>query len=152
MLPSLSVCATALKSSRRFPVPRVDVDRTGATKSRTLEFFVLYTGWNSAREFCLSPVAGEPLGIEFTKSVEMRLLRYERAGLLRRRRRKRGYEYSISMRGEERLVFLWERLGLLNPGTATTVEDKEVMRSRLRIASFLAKKHANERRAVRGGS
>ncbi len=145
MLPSQR--STALKAIRRFPVPRFGVDRTGATKSRSLEFFALDTSWHSAREFCSSPIANEFLGLEALKTVEMRLLRYSRAGLVKRRRRKRGYEYSISLLGEERLVYLWERLGYLNPSTATGAGDKEVMRSRLKIAVFLAKKHSEERSA-----
>lgn len=128
-------------------MPRFEVDRTGATKARTLEFFALDQSWYSAKEFCTSPTANEFLGLEALKTVEMRLLRYARVGLLKRRTRERGYEYSISLLGEERLVYLWERLGYLNESAASTAGDREVLRSRLKLAAFLAGKHSDERSA-----
>ena len=45
--------------------------------------------------------------------VSMRLLRYYRQGLLARRRKFHRFEYILTSKGKYRLLYLWEKLGML---------------------------------------
>jgi hypothetical protein len=82
--------------------------------------------------------------------VNVRLLRYTRAGLLERRRtRKRTrkryeYEYMLLPKGLDRYIFKLKSRGLLNPTNAKTVDQKEMMLNRIAVVRLLLEKRKEE--------
>jgi len=119
------------------------IDRSGQVKARTLEFFVINAGPHKAKELYSDPGVASPL-VKEGRSIEIRLLKYCRMGLLRRERDGRAYKYTITTEGEDRLRHLWDRLGYLNPILAGTEEDRDVLRKRLRTCIALTDKHLKE--------
>jgi len=92
----------------------------------------------------------------------MRLLRYAREGLVQRRRRQgqsKTYEYSITRKGEDRLVHLWKALGFLKVPEDWRSQgelgrlDKELAERRRQIAIGILRRHQveDELELARGG-
>ena len=96
------------------------IDRSGKVKMLTLETIYLI---QSSKKWCtvedlfreLEDVAASPFE-SGRRGVSMRLLRYERQGLLLRIKiRGRLTEYKLSQKGEDRLMYLWNKFKLLAP-------------------------------------
>ena len=60
--------------------------------------------------------------------------RYHAQRLLDRRRRSREYEYAITTVGKERLVYLWDKLGYLDPWKPSTKLELKLVKLRLEVA------------------
>ncbi|MGD1055356.1 MAG: hypothetical protein ABR867_04655 [Nitrososphaerales archaeon] len=118
------------------------------TKARTLEFYVLHEGWHRPKELIENALAGERESLPPERSsVKVRHLRYFRLGLLERRRARRGFEYTITTRGEKRLLHLWKSRGYLDPARAVTPLEREKLIYRKEVAILLLEKHIREARA-----
>ena len=122
---------------RKFPLSLSPEDpESNTTKRDTLEYFAYNQGWHSPRDL---EEGGDPRlssirSPEESKAIQMRLLRYSRQGLLSRRRRNRGYEYAISMKGEDRLFYLCDKLGETSTKKGgLPPEEKEKMTNRLNL-------------------
>ena len=115
-----------------------DVDLSGRIKMETLEQVYLSQiteGWCSAPN--LHVVLGEGhLYRSGWRCISIRLLRYCRQGLLLRRRNGRRYEYRLSEKGEDRLLYLYEKFSL-RPGWEFRGNlgriEKELAKTRRRI-------------------
>ena len=131
---------------KRYPFPVWDVDRTGNVKRRTLEFFVFNEGWHTAERIRREPGLDTWEDIyPDTRAVSIRLLRYTRAGLLQRREiRPHWYEYTITMEGERRWMFLAKKFGLLDPEKAKTVAERKEALERREEKVELLEKHEVE--------
>lgn len=128
---------------KKFPFPRVPVPTFDEAKMKTLAYFAVTPGWHSVKQFLNDPLASEGESLVLgTRSVPMRLFRYTRQGLLRRRRGRRGYEYEIAMRGEERLLHLWRKNGLLDPQKGKIESERNALEVRLKVENVLLEKHA----------
>jgi hypothetical protein len=120
--------------ARRPSVPLVNLDRSGRVKADTLEFFATKPGWHSPSDLQLDPLLGAIYSrFPDNKSIQMRLLRYCRLGILKRKRVGRRYLYSITRVGKKRLVYLWEKLGYLNQANATTEKEGNLFDARREV-------------------
>ena len=78
----------------------------------------------------------------------MRLMRYHRDGLLARKRRGKRFEYQITVKGEERLMYLWKKHGSyevnknLSPKEANV--KKKMAELRLKKGIYLLEKHMSK--------
>ncbi len=130
---------------RKFPVPSLPSRGFNESKMATLAYFAVTPGWHSQAQVKNDQLASDLERLfPRMKSVSMRLLRYTKQGLLMRRRGKRGYEYAITMRGEERLLHLWRSKGLLDPDEAKTEDERKVVSTRLRLERVLLERHSLE--------
>jgi hypothetical protein len=94
----------------------------------TLEYFLLNPGWSHTWTIRLSPeLSSVVMGEEESHAIQMRILRYSRQGLLERRKSSghRGFEYSITIKGEDRLFYLWEKMGKTRAEDNMTEEEKQ---------------------------
>lgn len=130
---------------RKFPIPSLPASGFNESKMATLAYFAVTPGWHPQAQVKNDSLASnlERL-IPRSKSVPMRLLRYTNQGLLMRRKGKRGYEYAITMRGEERLLHLWRSKGLLDPDKAKTEDEMNAVYTRLRLERFLLERYSLE--------
>jgi hypothetical protein len=113
----------------------VNLDRSGRVKADTLEFFATKPGWHSPSDLRVDPVLGAIYPrFPDNKSIQMRLMRYSRLGILKRRRAGRKYFYSITQAGKKRLVYFWEKLGYLDQANATTEKERNLFDARLEVA------------------
>jgi len=118
-------------------------------KLQTLEYFVLTPGWHSAEEVQNDSLASRWEGAApESRSVKMRLLRYSRMGLLAKTKVGRRWEYSVTTKGEERLLHLWRAGGLLDPHKANTNLDREEIATRLEVELILLDRHERELRLI----
>lgn len=99
--------------NRRYSRPIIDVDRSGMIKLSTLQSLIFE--WKSAKELGKNPLFLSNPYRSGWRCLSIRLLRYTREGLLQRRRVGRCYEYKISLKGEDRLCYLWDKFGSLSP-------------------------------------
>jgi hypothetical protein len=121
--------------AKRPSVPLVNLDRSGRVKADTLEFFATKPGWHSPSDLRVDPVLGAIYPrFPDNKSIQMRLMRYSRLGILKRRRAGRKYFYSITQAGKKRLVYFWEKLGYLDQANATTEKERNLFDARLEVA------------------
>jgi hypothetical protein len=120
---------------RKFPLSPKDAEEASAVKRDTLEYFAYIHGWHSPQELEEDPVLAGSQSPDKSRAIQMRLLRYSRQGLLSRRRAPRGYEYEITMKGEDRLFHLWEKLGDIkaNANGELTPEEAERMTNVLNL-------------------
>ena len=128
----------------KYRVPAFKATQSGAVKMRFLEHFASTPGAHSARDVSSDPQAsdGRP-GSSARMSAKVQLLRYYRAGLLERERRGRAYYYTITTRGEKRLIHMWRARGLLNPdGAKTDLERLQVENRLLKTEELLQKRLA----------
>lgn len=105
------------KPPRRYSPPMEDVDLSGAIKMMTLEdvlFRQLEEGWCSPYDLYENSRSYNRYRLK-SKCFSIRLLRYCRMGLLRRKRRNGIFVYTLSEKGEDRLLYLWKKLGCLDP-------------------------------------
>lgn len=105
----------------------------------TLEYFALTNSWSTKKMFLEDPaVASWENPLPGTR-INVRLMRYTRAGLLHRRRTKGRYEYEYKLapKGLDRFVFVLKDRGLLDPAKAKDPEDREKMLNRLAIVKLL---------------
>jgi hypothetical protein len=135
---------------KKYPFPTFGVDLSGDIMLGTLEYFAYAGGWRTKKQFL------EDFGVASWENptpgtrVNVRLLRYTRAGLLERRRtrkktRKRyEYEYMLSPKGLDRYIFKLKSRGLLNPTNAKTVDQKEMMLNRIAVVRLLLEKRKEE--------
>jgi len=104
---------------RKYPIALDDVDLSGKIKMMTLEWVLLkqnIKGWCSVMDLYRNPIFRlDHFYLSGSRCISIRLLRYYRAGLLQRRRKGRIFEYRLSRKGEDRLLYLWEKLGCLKP-------------------------------------
>lgn len=128
-----------VSKSRRYPVLLEPIDRTGRVKADTLEFFVRKSEPCTAKELYKDSYLTPPLR-NGGRSVEIRLLKYCRMGLLLRERNGRAYRYSITTEGETRLMYLWERLGYLTPDPAEGEDGVAAVKQRLTTCIKLVEK------------
>lgn len=141
---SLDVSNTSRREGR-YKVPVVDIDRSGTVKAQTLSYFSTYEGWYSAKELLKHPRLGRYLSkVPDDRAIQMRLLRYSKLGILERRKVSREYQYRITTAGEKRMLYLWEKLGYLDPSRANTDLQKKLMRLRLEIATSIRSKHVKD--------
>lgn len=105
----------------------------------TLEHFAHTTRWHTKKQFLKDPKVADWKSPAPGKRVNVRLLRYTRAGLLSRRRREGRYEYEyrLSPKGVDRYIYMLKDRGPLDPGKAETPEEKETMLNRLAVARLL---------------
>ena len=127
------------RTRRQYPVFVEPIDKTGRTKARTLEFFLNHKGPHKAKELYSDPEVASPL-MKGGRCIEIRLLKYCRMGLLSREREGRAYRYSITTEGENRLRYLWDRLGYLTVGPSNSELEREVVRKRLKTCIALVDK------------
>lgn len=130
---------------RRFPVA-LDSPKANEAKMLTLEFFLVFPGWHTAKELIRDPVVGSIYSADgTTRAVQMRLMRYSSMGLLERQREQGEYRYAITSKGEDRLFFLWGKYGHLDTKKeGLSAEEMDWMMGRLSIIIS-----ALERRLVR---
>lgn len=140
------------KTERRqaYPFPHVKPDRSGRVKMETLQYFDSHPGGRSATEMLRDPVLGAKVaGDGGDRALRMRLLRYSRDNLLRRRRKGGEYWYEITPSGEKRLIYLWEKNGQLSPDNATSLAAIDEMELKLaRAKSILAAREEELSRRV----
>jgi len=98
---------------RKFPLSDPLVDPPSLRKMTTLEFLFLHEGWHESSKIKADPdlrsISQEPSA---DRSIQMRLVRYCRQGLVRRKRVGHGYAYHLTPKGEDRLFYLWEKFGV----------------------------------------
>ena len=103
-----------------YRVSLMDIDISGKVKMVTLETIYLV---QSSRRWCncedlyreLKSMGASPFG-SGKRGVSMRLLRYRRQGLLIGwKARGKLTRYKLSEKGENRLMHLWKKFGLLSP-------------------------------------
>jgi hypothetical protein len=128
---------------RKFPLTRKDSEEEGAIKMDTLEYFVGFPGWHGPAELKDNPVLADSLLLKGSRAIQMRLLRYSKQGLLSRRRAPRGYEYMITMKGEDRLFYLWNKFGITDACRKLTSEESESMRELLNLKLAILKSRKN---------
>lgn len=106
---------------------------------KTLEHFAFTREWHTKEQFLEDPTVAEWENPTPGTRVNVRLLRYTRAGLLSRRRneRKYQYEYRLSPKGEDRYIYMLKDRGLLNPANAKSMLEKETMLIRLAAVKLL---------------
>lgn len=124
---------------KKYPFPTYEVDLSGGVMLNTLEHFAHTTRWHTKKQFLRDPMVADWEIPTPGKRVNVRLLRYTRAGLLSRRRREGRYEYEyrLSPKGEDRYIYILKSGGLLDPGNAKTPEEKELMLNRIAVAKLL---------------
>ena len=124
---------------KRFPYPALFVDKTGRVKRDTLEYFLIHPGLHTPQELNADPYLGSA---DETReaALQMRLLRYVAMGLLTREKVSRAWGYALTMRGEDRLLWLWDKFGVEEPPKDMTSEEREfrVKEIRHRIAGLEA--------------
>ena len=128
------------KTERRYPFPNFEPDRSGEVAALTLEYFVTHPTSHTATELTKDPVLGNTLARDQgDRALRVRLLRYSRQGLLRRKRERGQYHYEVTRRGENRLIHLWERAELLDPAKADSEAAREEMKARLELVKSILK-------------
>jgi hypothetical protein len=133
---------------RKYPFPSYTVEPNEA-KLQTLEYFVLTPGWHSAEEVRNDSLAsGWESAAPESRSVKMRLLRYSRMGLLAKMKVGRKWEYSVTTRGEERLLHLWRAGGLLDPHKTNTNLEREEIATRLEVEQIVLDREERELRRI----
>jgi len=112
----------------------------------TLEYFAVAGSWRTKKQFLGDPVVATWENPMSGTRVNVRLLRYTRAGLLQRRRTVKWYEYEywLTFKGVDRYVFMLKRRGLLEPANAKTEDEKEMMLNRLAAVKLLRMKQKSE--------
>lgn len=127
---------------RKFPSPSLSTPAFNESKMATLAYFAVTPGWHPQAQVKNDRLASDlERLIPRSKSVPMRLLRYTKQGLLMRRRGRRGYEYTITRRGEEWLLHLWRSKGLLDPDKAETEDEMKAVYIRLRLERVLLERY-----------
>jgi hypothetical protein len=128
------------KRERRYPFPGFEPDRSGEVAALTLKYFVTHPTSHTATELTKDPILGNMLARDRgDRALRVRLLRYSRQGLLLRKRERREYHYEITKFGENRLIHLWERAGLLDPAKADSEVAREEMKVRLELVRSILK-------------
>jgi hypothetical protein len=129
---------------RKFPLSLKDHEEASVVKRDTLEYFAYSHGWHTPQELEEDPLLAGPQSPNKSRAIQMRLLRYSRQGLLSRRRAPRGYEYEITMKGEDRLFYLWDMFGDSNANRELTPEETERMTKvlNLKLSILDARKRA----------
>jgi hypothetical protein len=118
---------------RKFPLSLRDSEESSTIKRDTLEYFAYSRGWHIPQELEEDPVLAGPQSPNKSRAIQMRLLRYSRQCLLSRRKAPRGYEYEITMKGEDRLFYLWDKLGDISANGELTPEEAERMTNVLNL-------------------
>jgi hypothetical protein len=135
------------KTERRYPFPYVKSDRSGRVAAQTLEYFVQHPTSHAVTELLRDPILGNMLAKDRgDKALRVRLLRYTRQGLLSREWESGEYRYKITRPGENRLIHLWGRAGLLDPEKADSQAAKEEMKLRLETQLSILKSQEEELR------
>ena len=133
------------RTERRYPFPWVKPDRSGMVATQTLEYFVHHPTSHTASELLRDPVLGNMLAADGgDKAIRMRLLHYTRQGLLAREWESGEYRYRITRSGENRLIFLWDQAGLLDPEKADSEAAKEQMKLRLKTQDSILESQVAE--------
>ena len=124
---------------KKYPFPTYEVDLSGNIMLNTLEHFAHTLQWHTKKQFLRDPMVTDWENPTPGKRVNVRLLRYARAGLLSRRKREGRYEYEyrLSPKGEDRYIYMLKSRGLLNPNNAKTPEEKETVLNRIKLAKLL---------------
>jgi hypothetical protein len=105
------------EKTRKYPI-RMRPDLSGKVKMETLEAVLIeqtMNDWCSPKKLYEESILGIKILFSEWRCISIRLLRYYRQGLLRRRRKCRGYEYQLSDRGERRLVYFYRKFNCLQP-------------------------------------
>lgn len=124
-----------------YRVSRVPPDATGRVKVDTLEFFVFHDGWHPIKELLQDPVLAAPYSQDRTsRAIHMRLARYAHRGLLVRRWTSGEYEYAITAKGEDRIIYLWEKLSYTDTMRTLTEVEKPLVERRLEKTIEIARK------------
>jgi hypothetical protein len=132
-------------TERRYPFPYVKPDRSGRVAAQTLEYFVHDPTSHAVTELLRDPILGNMLAKDSgDKALRVRLLRYTRQGLLSRKWESGEYRYKITRPGENRLIYLWERAGLLDPEKADSQAAKEEMKLRLKTRLSILRSQEEE--------
>ena len=97
---------------RKYPIPLMKIDRSGMIKLLTLENLIFE--WKSAKELLNDSIFETYIYLSDWRCISMRLIRYYRQGLLRRKKVGHCYKYKLSIKGEERLYYLWNKFNLLS--------------------------------------
>jgi len=99
---------------------------------------VRFPGGHAAKELLADPALGVLYSqVPGNRAIQIRLLRYSRSDLLKKSKSSREYIYEITMTGKKRLIFLWERLGDLDPARATTEKQKGEVKEKLETVERL---------------
>lgn len=124
-----------------YRVSRVPPDTSGRVKVDTLEFFVFHDGWHPINELLQDPVLAAPYSLDRnSRAIHVRLARYAHRGLLVRRWRSGEYEYAITTKGEDRIIYLWDKLGYTDTMRTLTEDEKQLMELRLEKTIEIARK------------
>lgn len=133
------------KTERRYPFPWVKPDKSGRVAAQTLEYFVHHPTSHTATELLTNPVLGNMLARDRgDRALRIRLLRYARQGLLSRWWVSGEYRYKITRSGENRLIYFWERAGLLDPEKADSEAAREQMKLRLKTQDSILESQLEE--------
>jgi hypothetical protein len=124
---------------KKYSFPTFKVDLSGAIMLQTLEHFAFTSGWSTKKQFLEDPTVAAWENPTSGTRVNVRFLRYTRAGLLQRRRTggRYEYEYRLSSKGVDRYVFMLKSGHLLDPAFAKTPEDRDRMLNRLAVTKLL---------------
>jgi hypothetical protein len=124
---------------KKYPFPTFEVDLSGDIMLNTLEHFAFANDWNTKKQFLEDPAVAVWENLQPGTRVNVRLMRYTRAGFLHRRRTggRYEYEYRLSPKGLNRYVFMLKSRGLLDPANAKTPDDKERILNRLATVKLL---------------
>jgi len=95
----------------------VNLDRSGRVKADTLEFFATKPGWHSPSDLRVDPVLGAIYPrFPDNKSIQMRLMRYSRLGILKRRKGRQKVLLQHHTSWEETPRVLLGETGILGSG------------------------------------
>jgi hypothetical protein len=114
------------RKNGKFPFRFEKLDVSGKIKMNTLREVQMWElGHNkgcTARDLHENTVLGAGAKVSEWRYIAMRLLRYYRMGLLKRKKYFGEYQYTLSKKGENRLIFFWTKFSLLEPARAAIHE------------------------------
>lgn len=124
---------------KKLKFPTFEVDLSGDIMIKTLEHFAFTRKWHTKEQFLADPAVAEWENPTPGTRVNVRLLRYTRAGLLNRRRNEGRYEYEyrLSPKGVDRYIYMLKDRGLLNPANVKSALERETMLLRLAVVKLL---------------
>jgi hypothetical protein len=107
------------RKNRKFPFRYEKLDLSGKVKMDTLREILFWEfGYDrgcTARDLYEKTLLGVGAKVSEWRYISMRLLRYYRMGLLKRKKYFGEYQYTLSEKGENRLIYFWKRFDLLEP-------------------------------------
>ncbi len=138
-----------MSKRKDYRVPWVRPDTSGRVKVNTLEFFVFHEGWYSARALMKDPSLADIYSADpNSRAIQMRLARYAHDGLLMRRWQSGEYAYAITGKGEDRVRYLWKKLGYTDTNRELNGVERLMVELRLQKSLEIVRKRKREQESV----